>query len=152
MLRVIQQLITCVPFVVMASSWLQPEPLSHYGNNATYSVNGQSYHVMKGIQSFQQYGNASWYGHPFHGRKTSSMEVYDMNLLTAAHRTLPIPCYVKVTRLDNQKSVVVRVNDRGPFHPDRIIDLSYAAAKKLNLVEEGVTRVKLNLLVAPKSV
>ena len=151
MFRFFQTMIACVPFVAVASSWLQPEPLSHYGNKATYSVNGQSYHVMKGIQSFQQFGNASWYGHPFHGRKTSSMEIYDMNLLTAAHRTLPIPCYVKVTRLDNQKSVVVRVNDRGPFHSERIIDLSYAAAQKLDLVDVGVARVRLNLLIAPKS-
>ena len=86
-------------------------------------------------------GIASWYGKKFHGRLTSTREVYDMYELSAAHKSLPIPCYVKVTNLSNGKSLIVRVNDRGPFKKGRIIDLSYAAAKRLDIIEKGTARV-----------
>ncbi|MGC6404406.1 MAG: septal ring lytic transglycosylase RlpA family protein [Candidatus Comchoanobacterales bacterium] len=150
MARLLLLLTLLIPSTSIMGSWLQPEPLSKYGNNEIYSVHNKTYHVLKDIHSFQQYGKASWYGEPFHGRKTSTMETFDMNLLTAAHKELPIPCYVRVTRVDNNHSVVVRVNDRGPFHPGRVIDLSRAAAQKLGFIEQGTTDVRIDLLVAPK--
>ncbi len=111
-----------------------------------YVVQGQRYEVLATAAGYQARGVASWYGQPFHGRPTSSGEVYDMHRLTAAHRTLPIPTYAKVTNLANDRSVVVRVNDRGPFHDDRLIDLSYAAAAQLGILMAGTGRVEVRAL------
>ncbi len=115
----------------------------HPTANLSYSVGGVRYQPEKNAKSFTQTGGASWYGKPFHGRKTASGERYDMYQLTAAHRTLPIPSYVKVTNLKNGKEVVVKINDRGPFHGKRVLDLSYAAAQKLDFVGTGVANVKI---------
>ena len=111
------------------------EPKSTRGNPPSYTVHGRTYFVMPTAEGYSETGLASWYGRKFHGRTTSSGEPFDMLQLTAAHRSLPIPTYVRVTNLTNGKRTVVRVNDRGPFHPDRIIDLSYAAAVKLGVAE-----------------
>jgi rare lipoprotein A len=122
------------------------EPLHRFANNA-YTVFGRSYAPMRSIGYFTQQGLASWYGRMFHGQKTSSGEIYDMYKMTAAHPTLPIPSYVRVTRVANGKSVVVRVNDRGPFHSSRVIDLSYAAAYKLGYIQAGSAEVTLEAIV-----
>lgn len=122
------------------------EPKSKYGNPPTYEVFGKTYRTMNTPHGYAQRGIASWYGSKFHGRPTSSGERYDMYKLTAAHRSLPIPTYVRVTNLDNGKSAVVRVNDRGPFHSDRIIDVSYAAAVKLGFQNRGTARVSIEAL------
>jgi rare lipoprotein A len=122
------------------------EPRARYGNRSPYTVLGRSYHVMDSHQDYLERGVASWYGVKFHGRPTSSFEPYDMYKFTAAHRTLPLPSYVQVTNLDNGKSVVVRVNDRGPFHGDRLIDLSYVAAVKLDMHQRGTARVEVRAL------
>ncbi|MGQ0501781.1 MAG: septal ring lytic transglycosylase RlpA family protein [Panacagrimonas sp.] len=111
------------------------EPPSPGGNRPNYEVLGQTYKVMTSARSFRETGLASWYGTKFHGKKTSNGEVYDMFELTAAHKQLPLPTYVRITNLGNGKSVIVRVNDRGPFHPGRVIDLSYAAAVRLGTVD-----------------
>lgn len=122
-----------------------PEQRTKAGNKTPYTVLGKTYHVMPEhkIASYEAEGKASWYGKKFHGHKTSNGERYDMYKMTAAHRTLPIPSYVKVTNLDNGKTVVVRVNDRGPFHKSRIVDVSYAAAAKLDMIRSGTARVKV---------
>lgn len=112
------------------------EPLSKYANRP-YEVMGVTYSPMSARQPYQQSGRASWYGRRYHGKKTSSGEIYDMYGMTAAHPTLPIPSYVKVTSLDTGRAVIVRVNDRGPFHSDRVIDLTYTAAYKLGLLQKG---------------
>jgi rare lipoprotein A len=117
----------------------QHEPKSRGGNMKSYEVFGKKYHVLSSAEGFRETGLASWYGKKFHGRKTSNGERYDMFKLTAAHKNLPLPTWVRVTNLANGKSVVVRVNDRGPFHPGRIIDLSYAAAVKLDTVGKIAT-------------
>jgi rare lipoprotein A len=122
------------------------EPRSTRGNPASYSVDGKTYQVMESAAGYYATGMASWYGQKFHGRLTSSGEPYDMFQLTAAHRSLPIPTYVRVTNLDNGKASVVRVNDRGPFHSDRIIDLSYAAAVKLDFHDRGTARVRVEVM------
>lgn len=119
------------------------EPRSRYGNPEEYVVFGQRYRVMEDSKGFRQRGIASWYGTKFHGRRTSSGEPYDMYQMTAAHKSLPLPTYVRVTHLDNGKSIVVRVNDRGPFHDGRIIDLSYVAAKKLGIDTTGTGPVEI---------
>jgi rare lipoprotein A len=111
------------------------EPRSPYGNPDQYEVFGVKYRVLKSAEGFKETGLASWYGRKFHGRRTSSGETYDMFKLTAAHKTLPLPSYVRVTNVANGRSCIVRVNDRGPFHSDRIIDLSYAAAARLELLD-----------------
>lgn len=112
-----------------------------------YVVNGETMSPMPAITTpFIQTGHASWYGKKFHGRKTASGELYDMYKLTAAHRTLPIPSYVRVTNLDNRKSLIVRINDRGPFGRPRIIDLSYAAAKQLDIIQHGSAQVQIELI------
>jgi rare lipoprotein A len=121
------------------------EPLHRFANNP-YAVFGVSYTPMKAHAPFRQRGLASWYGRMFHGQKTSSGEPYDMYGMTAAHPTLPIPSYVRVTHARNGRSVVVRVNDRGPFHPGRVIDLSYAAAHRLGYVREGSAPVEVELI------
>jgi len=113
------------------------------GNKSPYTVLGKTYRLLPDSKGYQQRGEASWYGTKFHGRRTANGEVYDMFAMTAAHKTLPIPSYVRVTNVNNGLSVVVRINDRGPFHGDRIIDLSYAAAKKLGFAGQGFTVVDL---------
>lgn len=122
------------------------EPRSRYGNPDSYVVFGRRYHVLPDATDFREHGDASWYGTKFHGRRTSSGEPYDMYAMTAAHKNLPLPSYVRVTNLRNSKSVVVRVNDRGPFHDGRIIDLSYAAALKLDVVSTGTAPVEIEVL------
>ena len=113
------------------------EPLSRQGNMSSYTVLGNTYAVLPTARNYQAVGNASWYGQKFHGHLTSNGEYYDMYGLSAAHRYLPLPTYVKVTNLNNGREVVVRVNDRGPFHHDRIIDLSYAAAYQLDMLHSS---------------
>lgn len=113
------------------------------GNMSTYQVWGKQYHVLDSNDGYVQRGTASWYGEKFHGHKTSNGEVFDMYEMSAAHKSLRIPGYARVTNLDNGRSVVVRVNDRGPFHGDRLIDLSYAAAKKLGYQGKGTARVEV---------
>jgi rare lipoprotein A len=122
------------------------EPLHKFANRP-YSALGKNYTPLTSVQSFKQRGMASWYGKKFHGQKTASGELYDMYQMTAAHPTLPIPSYVRVTSVANGKSVVVRVNDRGPFHAQRVIDLSYAAAYKLGYIQAGAAEVTLEAIV-----
>lgn len=116
------------------------------GNLSPYSVDGEEYHLVDDYRGFRQRGKASWYGTKFHGRKTSNGEVYSLYSMSAAHKTLPIPLYVKVTNLDNGRQAIVRVNDRGPFHSDRIIDLSYAAAVKLGFAQQGTATVEIEVV------
>ena len=127
-----------------------PEPLNRTGagNRSPYTVLGKSYKVMPTEEGYNERGVASWYGEKFHGHKTSNGEVFDMFLASAAHKSLPIPSFLRVTNLDNNRSIVVRVNDRGPFHGDRVIDLSYAAAVKLGYADRGTARVQLESIVA----
>jgi len=122
------------------------EPRSRYGNPEFYEVNGERYFVLPDSRGYVERGTASWYGTKFHGRRTSSGEPYDMYAMTAAHRTLPLPTYVRVTHLDNGRSVVVKVNDRGPFHDNRLIDLSYAAAAKLDMLDKGTAPVEVRAI------
>ena len=119
------------------------EQRSKYGNGPVYEVLGKRYEVMPSSKGYQERGVASWYGKKFHGNLTSNREVYDMHKMTAAHKTLPLPTYVRVTNLQNDKSIIVRVNDRGPFVHNRIIDLSYAAALKLDMVRDGTSMVEV---------
>jgi rare lipoprotein A len=123
------------------------EPRSAVGNRKTYAVLGKKYEVLDHPGGYVETGIASFYGKKFHGRRTSNLEVYDMYAFSAAHKTLPLPSFARVTNLDNGKSVIVRVNDRGPFHPGRIIDLSYAAATKLGYVSKGTARVEVRALL-----
>lgn len=118
-------------------------PKSKTGNMDEYTVFGKKYRVMDSAANFVETGEASWYGTKFHGRKTSSGEIYDMHAMTAAHKYLPIPTYALVTHLESNKSIVVLINDRGPFVGERIIDLSYAAAQELGMAEQGVAPVKV---------
>ncbi len=122
---------------------------SKTGNPPSYVVMGKRYYVLDSAHGFVQRGIASWYGQKFHGRKTSSGEVYNMHAMTAAHKTLPLPSYVRVKNLTNGRSVVVKVNDRGPFVGDRIIDLSYAAATKLGVTGPGTAPVEVSVLNSP---
>ncbi|HBW83437.1 MAG TPA: septal ring lytic transglycosylase RlpA [Gammaproteobacteria bacterium] len=126
-----------------------PEPVTRTmaGNRSPYTVLGKAYTVLPTEQGYSETGVASWYGEKFHGHKTSNGEIFDMYLASAAHKSLPIPSFVRVTNLDNNRSLVVRVNDRGPFHGDRIIDLSYAAALKLGYADRGTARVQLEAIV-----
>ncbi|WP_037053472.1 septal ring lytic transglycosylase RlpA family protein [Rheinheimera baltica] len=126
----------------------QSEPLSR-GGNKPYNLFGQDYTPLISAVDHTEVGIASWYGNKFHGHLTSNGETYNMFSMTAAHKTLPLPSYVKVTNLDNKQTAIVRVNDRGPFHPNRIIDLSYSAANKLGMLQQGTARVKLELLQSP---
>jgi rare lipoprotein A len=131
---------------------LPPDPVpraearSRYGNGPIYEVYGQPYQVLPSSYGYSERGVASWYGKKFHGRLTSSQEPYDMHALTAAHKTLPLPTYVEVRNLRNDKSVVVKVNDRGPFVDNRIIDLSYAAARRLDMVNDGTSLVEITAI------
>lgn len=131
-----------VPIVV-------PEPVvrTAAGNRSPYTVFGRTYHVLPTERGYSARGLASWYGEKFHGHKTANGEVYNMYHASAAHTALPIPSFLRVTNLENNRSLVVRVNDRGPFFPGRIIDLSYAAAVKLGFADRGTTRVRLEAIV-----
>ncbi len=122
------------------------EPRSKYGNGPVYEVFGKRYTVMPSSRGYQERGVASWYGRKFHGNLTSSREPYDMHAMTAAHKTLPLPSYVRVRNLRNDKSVIVRVNDRGPFVDNRIIDLSYSAARKLDMIGDGTSLVEVTAI------
>lgn len=122
------------------------EPLSRYGNPDSYTVDGHTYSVLTSSSGYRTRGLASWYGTKFHRQRTSSGEDYDMYALTAAHKTLPLPTYVRVKNLNNGRVAVVKVNDRGPFHAGRVIDLSYAAAAKLGLFPKGTAPVEIEAL------
>ena len=124
----------------------RPEPRSKYGNGPVYEVLGKRYTVMDSSSGYKERGVASWYGKKFHGNLTSNREPYDMYAMTAAHKTLPLPTYVRVRNLSNNRSIVVRVNDRGPFVHNRIIDLSYSAALKLDMVKYGTSLVEVEAI------
>ena len=124
----------------------RPEPRARYGNHSPYTVLGRSYRVLDDARGYVERGIASWYGTKFHGRATSTLEPYDMYAFTAAHKTLPLPSWVRVTNLENGRSLVVRVNDRGPFAHDRLIDLSYAAAVRLGVHVKGTAPVEVRAL------
>jgi rare lipoprotein A len=126
------------------------EPLHRFANRP-YKALGKEYVPMTSLQPFRQRGLASWYGKRYHGQKTSSGEVYDMYQMTAAHPTLPIPSYARVTNTKNGKSVVVRINDRGPFRAGRVIDLSYVAAYKLGYIQAGEATVELESIIPGRS-
>lgn len=122
------------------------EPLHKYANRP-YTALGRDYVPMTSLQPFRQRGMASWYGKRYHGQKTSSGEAYDMYAMTAAHPTLPIPSYARVTNLANGRSIVVRINDRGPFRSARIIDVSYVAAYKLGFIQAGQAQVEVEAIL-----
>lgn len=122
------------------------EPRSKYGNGPVYEVFGKRYTVMPSSRGYRERGVASWYGKKFHGNLTSNREIYDMYQMTAAHKTLPLPSYVRVRNLQNDRSIVVRVNDRGPFVHNRIIDLSYSAAMKLDMIRDGTSLVEVTVI------
>lgn len=122
------------------------EPRSQFGNGPYYQVYGKTYKVLDTNYGYQERGVASWYGSKFHGQPTSSQEPYDMYQMTAAHKSLPLPSYVRVRNLKNGKNVIVRVNDRGPFVDNRLIDLSYAAAVKLDMIKSGTSLVEVSAI------
>jgi rare lipoprotein A len=122
------------------------EPLARYGNHSPYEVFGRKYHVLRSSEGYRERGTASWYGTKFHGRRTSSGEPYDLHLATAAHKSLPLPTYAEVVNLDNGRRVIVKINDRGPFKDDRLIDLSYGAALRLGMADTGTARVEVRAI------
>jgi len=122
------------------------EPLSRYGNRPSYVVNGQRYQVLPSAKGYDKKGIGSWYGTKFHGQLTSTREPYDMLAMTAASTDLPLPTYARVTNLENGHHIIVKVNDRGPFDKNRIIDLSYAAAKKLGYANKGTALVRVQAI------
>lgn len=124
------------------------DPITKAGNISPYKVFGKTYHVLPSSKGYKATGQASWYGMKFHGHKTSNGEIYNVHQMSAAHKTLPLPSYVRVTNTANGKTCVVRVNDRGPFKDGRLIDLSYAAAKKLDFLNAGTARVKVEAVHA----
>jgi peptidoglycan lytic transglycosylase len=126
------------------------EPLHKYANRP-YEALGKRFVPMTSVQPFKQRGLASWYGKRYHGQKTSSGEIYDMYAMTAAHPTLPIPSYARVTSVANGKSVVVRINDRGPFKSERVVDLSYVAAHRLGFIQAGQAQVDVEAIVPGRS-
>lgn len=128
------------------------EKMSRYGNPSSYVVDGQKYDVLVKANGYSATGLASWYGTKFHKKRTSSGEKYDMYALTAAHRTLPLPTYVKVKNLENGNEAIVKVNDRGPFHSGRILDLSYAAANKLGILAKGTAMVEVTAISKSQSI
>jgi rare lipoprotein A len=130
----------------VADATPRAEPLARYGNHSPYEVFGRKYYVMQSSEGYRERGTASWYGSKFHGRRTSSGEPYDMHLATAAHKALPLPTYAEVVNLDNGRRVIVKVNDRGPFKDDRLIDLSYGAALRLGMVGTGTARVEVRAI------
>jgi rare lipoprotein A len=123
-----------------------PEPRSRYGNKSPYTVLGETYRVLKSAKGYDQRGIASWYGNKFNGYMTSNFEKYDMYKFTAAHKTLPLPTWARVTNLKNGKSVIVRINDRGPFVANRLIDLSYAAAVRIGIWPRGTGLVEVQAI------
>lgn len=125
------------------------DPILWVGNKSPYTVNGGTYTVLENHRGYRERGIASWYGTKFHGHETSNGEIFDLYSASAAHKTLPIPCYARVTNLDNGRSVVVRVNDRGPFHSERLIDLSYGAAVRLGYMERGTAPVEVSVIDVP---
>jgi len=127
------------------------EEPSRWGNKSPYEVLGKRYYVLPSAEGYREEGHASWYGKKFHGHATSNGEIYDMYQMTAAHKSLPLPSFVRVTNLDNGRQVIVRVNDRGPFHDDRIIDLSYAAAYRLDMLKKGTARVEIEAILPGSS-
>lgn len=141
------------PLKQKAMSFKEPipikEPLSRYGNPTEYRVDGRTYEVMKSSTGYKTQGIASWYGTKFDKQRTSSGEPYNMYVMTAAHKTLPLPTYIRVRNLSNGRVAVVKVNDRGPFHSDRLIDLSYAAAVKLGVYPKGTAPVEIETLMGP---
>jgi rare lipoprotein A len=126
----------------------RPDPILAVGNKSPYTVLGVSYEILDDVKNYKEKGIASWYGTKFNGQKTSNGEIFDLYQATAAHKTLPIPTYVSVTNLKNQRSTIVRVNDRGPFKHGRLIDLSYAAATKLGYAKEGIAEVEVQIIDA----
>lgn len=134
-------------FATIPDATPRREPRGKYGNKSPYIVNGKTWTVLDDARGYRAQGTASWYGEKFQGHRTSSFEPYDMYAMTAAHTTLPIPSYVRVTHLGNHRSVVVRINDRGPFHDGRIIDLSWAAAHKLGYAMQGTAPVMVEAIV-----
>lgn len=124
-------------------------PRASRGNPPFYEVFGKRYYVLQSSDGYRERGIASWYGPDFHGKPTSGGEIYDMHAMTAAHKTLPIPTWVEVTNLENDRRVIVKVNDRGPFVDDRVIDLSFRAAQELDMISTGTTRVQLRALGSP---
>lgn len=130
----------------IADATPKAEPLAKYGNMPSYRVRGKRYYVMKSAKNYRERGTASWYGMKFHKQRTSSGEPYNLAAMTAAHKTLPLPTYVEVTNLSNNKKVIVKVNDRGPFASDRILDLSYVAAKKLGMAGHGTAHVEVRAI------
>lgn len=127
----------------------QAETITRAGNSSPYTVNGQSYRVLASARGYRERGIASWYGLKFHGRPTANGERFSVYGPTAAHRSLPIPTYVRVTNQDNGASMVLRVNDRGPFHSDRLIDLSYGAAVRLGFADQGTASVLVEAIDVP---
>jgi rare lipoprotein A len=123
------------------------EPLSKQGNPKSYVISGHRYYVMKSAKGYHARGIASWYGMKFHHFQTANGEIYNVAGMTAAHKTLPLPTYLQVTNLRNGKKIIVKVNDRGPFVSNRIIDLSYAAAKKLAMTERGTAPVEIRAII-----
>jgi rare lipoprotein A len=138
----------CASRVEAPRSQVLNPPRSERGNPPFYEVDGERYYVLDSSKGYDERGIASWYGPQFHKRMPSSGEPYDMYAMTAAHKTLPLPTWVEVTNLENGKSVVVKVNDRGPFVKHRLIDLSYAAAQELGIVRDGTARVEVRALGA----
>jgi rare lipoprotein A len=122
------------------------EPRSKYGNPSSYVVFNRRYRVLSSSEGYKDVGLASWYGTKFHGYRTSSGELYDMYKMTAAHRTLPLPTYAQIENLANGKKVIVKINDRGPFHSNRLLDLSYAAAAKLDILRTGTAKIKVTAI------
>ena len=130
---------------------VRPLPKSKYGNPSSYVVDGKRYFVLPTARGYRQRGIASWYGTKFHGKLTSTREPYNLYAMTAASPILPLPCFVRVTNLTNHRSVIVKVNDRGPFEDNRIIDLSYAAASKLKMLKHGTAPVEVVALTPNES-
>jgi rare lipoprotein A len=129
----------------------KPEPITRAGNKSPYEVFGKTYWVMPSNKGYKESGVASWYGTKFHGRLTSNGEIYNMYGMTAAHKSLPIPSYAKVTNTENGRSIVVRINDRGPFHDERLIDLSFVGAMKLGYADKGTAKVLIEAIdTSPK--
>jgi len=122
------------------------EPPSRYGNPRSYVVRGTRYQTLASSEGYRERGIASWYGTKFHGHRTSSGDTYDMYEMSAAHKTLPLPTYARVTNLQNGRSVIVKINDRGPFHDNRLIDLSYAAASRLGILGRGTGLVEVSAI------
>jgi|TARA_B110000879_G_scaffold188363_1_gene250929 rare lipoprotein A len=131
---------------VIPNATPKSEPITNAGNKSPYEVFGKTYWVLPTSKGYKETGIASWYGTKFHGRLTSNGEIYNMYGMTAAHKSLPIPSYARVTNVANGSSVVVRINDRGPFHGERLIDLSYVAAMKLGYADKGTAKVLIEVI------